>query len=166
MGSFAQAMEEYQRQLEKGEIQRAYQGLMKYVRDLKTHFGHTYPDYAGSGSIYYGYMDMTYFALFPESLKRRKLKIAIVFVHDKFRFEVWLSGSNRDAQAEYWRLFKEGDWDMYHLAADPRKADFLMSHVLDESPAFGDLDALTTRIERGTLVFIKDVERFLSVRGI
>ena len=30
-----------------------------------------YPDYFISGSIYYGYMDMTYFSLFPEKLKEK-----------------------------------------------------------------------------------------------
>ncbi|UCF62511.1 MAG: hypothetical protein JSV37_07365 [Anaerolineaceae bacterium] len=100
MRSFPESMNEYKRQLKKGYIQEAYQGLMAYFRDLKSHFKNQYPEYYVSGGIYYGYMDMTYFSLFPESLKRRKLKIALVFIHDVFRFEVWLSGSNRDVQAE------------------------------------------------------------------
>ena len=101
MGSFSESMNEYKKQIKKGLIQEAYQGLMAYFRDLDSHFKNKYPDYFVSGSIYYGYMDMTYFSIFPESLKRRKLKIAIVFIHDTFRFEVWLSGSNRKVQEKY-----------------------------------------------------------------
>ena len=80
MGSFHENMNEYKKQLEKGAIQEAYKGLMEYIMDLRTHFQKKYPDHFVSGSLYYGYMDMTYFSFFPESLKLRKLKIGIVFI--------------------------------------------------------------------------------------
>ncbi len=162
MGSFSESMNEYKQQLTIGAIQEAYRGLMEYFRDLRAHFKNKYPQYSVSGSIYYGYMDMTYFSLFPESVKRRKLKIAIVFVHDTFRFEVWLSGSNRTVQSEYWKLLKESDWNKYHLTSTPKRADYVIDHILVNNPDFGDLDSLTRQIERGTLEFITDVEGFLS----
>jgi hypothetical protein len=34
----------------------------------------------------------------------------------------------------------------------------VLAHILVSDPDFGDLDALTSEIERGTLEFIKDVE--------
>jgi hypothetical protein len=157
-------MGEFRRLLQVGEIQEAYQGLMAYFRDLRAHFKKEHRAYPVSGSIYYGYMDMTYFALFPEALKRRDLKIAIVFVYDTFRFEVWLSGANRDVQAKYWKLLKESGWDHYQLAPDPRKEDYVIGHVLAEDPDFGDLEGLTKRIEEGTLAFMRNVEGFLSAR--
>ena len=162
MGSFPEAMDEYKKQLKKGAIQEAYQGLMAYFRDLSSHFKKKYPEYSVSGSIYYGYMDMTYFSLFPESCKRRKLKIAIFFVYDKIRFEVWLSGANRNVQAEYWKLMKDSDWQKYHHATNPKREDYVIDHVLISEPDFTDLDTLTQQIERGTLAFIRDVEGFLS----
>ena len=165
MGSFPEAMNEYKRLLKKGDIQEAYQGLMEYFRDLRSHFKTKYPEYSVSGSIYYGYMDMTYFSIVPESLKRRKLKIAIVFVYDTFRFEVWLSGSNRDVQAKYWRRLKESEWTKYHHASNPRAEDYVIDHILVEDPDFRDLDALTRQIDRGTIEFIGDVEGFLSGKG-
>ena len=162
MGSFSDSMTEYKQQLTIGAIQEAYRGLMEYFRDLRAHFKNKYPQYSVSGSIYYGYMDMTYFSLFPESVKRRRLKIAIVFVHDTFRFEVWLSGSNRTVQSEYWKLLKESDWNKYHLTSTPKRVDYVIDHILVSNPDFGDLDSLTRQIERGTLEFITDVEGFLS----
>ena len=98
MKSFPEYMTEYRIQLEKGDIKEAYNGLMEYFNALRLHFKKKYPDYFVSGSVYYGYMDMTYFSFFPKSLKRLKLKIAIVFIHDTFRFEVWLAGNNRTVQ--------------------------------------------------------------------
>ena len=37
----------------------------------------------------------------------------------------------------------------------------MIDHILINNPDFGDLDALTRQIERGTLEFIRDVEGFL-----
>jgi hypothetical protein len=71
-------MAEYRKQLQKGVIQNAYQGLMAYFRELNSHFNTKYPEYSASGSIYYGYMDMTYFPLFPKALKQRRERNKIV----------------------------------------------------------------------------------------
>jgi len=67
--SFQELMTEYRKQLEKGQIQKAYQGLMDYVMGLRSYFENKYPEYTVSGTVYFGYMDMTYFSFFPDSLK-------------------------------------------------------------------------------------------------
>lgn len=155
-------MTEYRRQLEKGMIQRAYRGLMDYFWSLKSFFETKYPEYCQSSGVYYGFMDMTYFALFPKSLKQRKLKIAIVFIHEKFRFEVWLSGINKTVQAKYLKLIGEKGWTEYRLPAATKGSDSIIECVLAENPDFSDLDALEKQIEVGTLEFIRAVEMFLS----
>jgi hypothetical protein len=161
MESLPESMKEYRTQLEKGVIQKAYRGLMQYIMDLRTHFANKYPDYIVSG-IYYGYMDMTYFAFFPESLKHRKLKIAVVFIHQAFRFEVWLAGYNKQVQSKYWKLLKESGWDKYHIVPNTIGVDAIIEHTLVDNPDFGSPDSLTEQIERSTLAFIADVESFLS----
>jgi hypothetical protein len=162
MKSLQENMLEYRKQLKKGAIQKAYQGLMEYMMSLKNHFRNRHPDYSVSGSIYYGYMDMTYFSVFPSSLKDRDLKIAIVFVYDSFRFEVWLSGRNQQVLAKYWKIFKESGWDRYKIAAQGKWADSILEHILVDNPDFSDLEALTKQIDQGTLKFIKNVESFLT----
>ena len=162
MESFHEYMNEYRIQLEKGAIQAAYKGLMRYFQDLRLYFKKKYPDYFVSGSIYYGYMDMTYFAFFPESLKRRRLKIAIVFIHDTFRFEVWLTGYKKHVQTKYWSLFTDSDWDKYRIPSTTKGVDSILEYTVVDKPDFSDLDSLTQQIEKGTLTFITDVEYFLS----
>ena len=162
MKSFQEYMNEYRKQVEKGDIKEAYKGLMKYIMDLRTHFKNKYPDYFVSGSIYQGYMDMTYFSFIPESLKSKKLKIAIVFCQETFRFEVWLVGYNKQIQTKYWKLFKESDWDKYHIPSTTKGVDSIIEYILVDNPDFNDLDTLTKQIEKGTLKFIKDIENFLS----
>jgi len=155
-------MNEYKKQLEKGVVQRAYQELVNYIMRLRSYFENKYPSYSVSGSIYFGYMDMTYFSFFPESLKLRRLKVGVVFVHRTFRFEVWLFGYNKNVQAKYWKLFKESGCDKYCIPSTIIGVDFIVERILVENPDFSDLDILTEQIERGTLKFIEDVENFLS----
>ena len=162
MNSLQENMIEYKKQLEKGIIQKAYQGLMEYMMSLKNHFTNKYPDYSVPGSIYYGYMDMTYFSVLPKSLKDRDLKIAIVFLYDTFRFEIWLSGKNKQILLKYWQYFKKGNWDKYKIVEPVKGVDSIVEHILIDNPDFSDLEDLTKQIDKGTLKFIKDIEGFLT----
>ena len=74
MKSFSDSVIEYKKQLEKGDIQIAYRGLIEYMTGLKNFYKNKYPEFSVSGSLYQGYMDMTYFALFPEDLKKENLR--------------------------------------------------------------------------------------------
>jgi hypothetical protein len=163
MELLSEYLNEYKKQLEKGYIQKAYQGLMEYIRDLKAYLIKQHPDYYSPGSLYYGYLEMTYFSFFPESFKRRNLKAAIVFNHHQFRFEVWLAGYNKQIQQKYWELFKESSWNKYHVVPTTKGADSIIEHTLADNPDFGNLDSLTKQIETGVLNFINDIEDFLSL---
>ena len=161
MGSFSEYMKEYRKQMERGVIKEAYRGLMEYLMNLRLYFKNKYPNYF-VGALYEGYMDMTYFSFSPKSLKDQKLRIAIVFIHDTVRFEVWLAGYNKEVQTKFWKLFKESDWDKYHIVPTTKGVDSILEYILVENPDFSDLDNLTEQIEKGTLKFVKDVENFLS----
>jgi len=162
MESFSKYMIEYKKQVQKGAINKAYKGLMEYIMDLRTQLNKQYPDYFVSSSIYYGYMDMTYFSFTPEVLKKRRLKIALVFVHKTVRFEVWLAGNNKQVQKEYWELIKRSGWNKYHIVSTTKGVDSIIENTLVDDPDFYDLDTLTKTIEKGALTFINDVESFLS----
>ncbi len=161
MESLNEYMAEYKKQLAKGYVPKAYKGLMEYIMSLRIYFNNKYPNYSVSGNIYYGYMDMTYFSVFPESLKKRKLKAGIIFLHQSCKFEVWLFGYNKKIQSKYWELIKESGWNKYHLVPTTKGNDSILEYTLTDNPDFSDLDALTKKIEKGTLKFIKDVEDFL-----
>jgi hypothetical protein len=162
MDVFYQYIDEYKKQLAKGDIQRAHKGLMEYIMSLKSYFANKHPDYLASGNIYLGYMDMTYFSLFTKSLKARNLKIAIVFSYDKFRFEAWLAGANKNVQRKYWNLLRENNWSKYPVPSSISGVDSIAEHILVENPDFKDLAGLTEQIERKTVKFIEDIENFLS----
>jgi hypothetical protein len=162
MKSLQENMAELRKQLKKGAIQKAYQGLMEYMLSLKNHFSNKYPDYSTPGSLYNGYMDMTYFSILSKSLKDRDLKIAIVFLYDAFRFEIWLSGKNKQVLAKYWKIIDKSGWDKYKVVEPVKGVDSIVEHILVDNPDFSDLDTLTKQIEQRALEFIQDIEDFLS----
>ena len=162
MDSFSDLMFIYSRELKNGVIQQAYKGLMDYISSLRTFIQKNYPGFDVPSNIYQGYMDMTYFSIIPAALKPRKLKIAVVFVYDSFRFEVWLSGYNRQVQAKYWQALQNCGLVQYRLVEDPLKADSILEHILVEDPNFDDMDELTRQITEGVLAFIADIESFLD----
>jgi hypothetical protein len=161
MHSIRKDMKEFQRQLEKGSIQKAYGALLSYMMGLRTHFKNNLAGITVSG-LYQGYMDMTYFALFPPSLRQRNLKIAIVFNYDAFGFEAWLAGGNRKVQRQYWELFKDSRWPEYRVVTPAKGIDSILECDLVTDLDFDDPDALTASIEEATVVFIADIERFLA----
>ncbi len=161
MQSIKEDMQEFRGQLEKGSIQKAYRALLSYMMGLRTHFKNSYRDFEVSG-LYQGYMDMTYFALVPPSLKHRNLKIAIVFNYGAFRFEAWLAGSNRKVQRQYWELFKGSQWPEYRIVTPARGIDSIVECDLAKDFDLSFPEVLTSSIEKSTATFIDDMERYLS----
>jgi hypothetical protein len=160
MPSKRESVEEFRRLLERGSIQTAYRALLSYMMGLRTQFN----SLGWSVSrLYQGYMDMTYFALFPASLRHRHLKIAIVFNYDAFRFEVWLSARNQKLQRQYWEIFKDTEWPGYRVAPPAKGVDSILECDLASDFDLDDPDDLTARIERTTLTFLDRIEGFFSV---
>jgi hypothetical protein len=162
MHSIQKDMQEFQRQLQKGSIQKAYRALLDYMRDLRRHFLKEYPGYSISG-LYQGYMDMSYFAITPPVLKQRNLKIAIVFNYDAFRFEAWLSASNRRVLREYWELFKDHKFSTYRLVKPETGVDSIVEGDLVALPDFIDPSNMTASIKKKVDEFIEDIESVLHI---
>lgn len=161
MSTIQEDMAELRRQLELGSIQRAYRELITYMKGLQARYKSEYGEQAVSG-LYQGYLDMTYFALFPLSLKPHGLKVAIVFNYDAFRFEAWLAARNRKVQRQYWELFNDSEWDNYRVIAPSSGIDSIVECDLAGEFDLSDPAALSSRITSTTAVFLDDIERFLS----
>jgi DNA gyrase inhibitor GyrI/AraC-like DNA-binding protein len=154
--------DKYKRQIEIGDIPKAYQGLLAYMRGLRNYFIRNYPVGFIAGSLYSGEMTISYFPFTPVVLKEKKLKIAIVFNHQNLQFEIWLAGQNRQIQKKYWEIFNHSDWDKYHIPSSPNEGFSIVDHILVEHPNFDDLEALTDQIETKAMEFIVEIQRLLS----
>lgn len=155
-------MEDYKRQLEMGDVPRTYQGLVGFMRNLRTYFIKKYPVDYSIGSLYTGEMTITYFPFTPKTLKEQKLKIAIVFDHQQVRFEIWLAGQNRQIQKKFWEIFKNSDRNKYHIPSTRSEGLSIVDSVVVENPNFDDLDALTRQIEAKTMEFINEMKNVLE----
>ena len=69
MESINEYIKEYATQLRKGQIQKAYKGILTFMSELRSYLESRYPDYT-AGSLYFGYMDMTYFAFTPAGFEK------------------------------------------------------------------------------------------------
>lgn len=165
MDSLNNHMREYKIQLGKGQIQKAYKGIMTFMSGLLRYLENRYPDYT-AGALYFGYMDMTYFPFTPADLKIKKLKIAIVYLHAEGRFEVWLGGSNRKVQTDYIKLLEKKNSGKYKLSQVLPGVDSIMESILVEKPDFDLPEELKEQIERKTIEFVNDMISMLNEQEV
>ena len=105
---------------------------------------------------------MTYFAFTPPRLKDKKLKIAIVYLHQEGRFEVWLGGKNRKIQAEVIERLSHKTIDNYSLSQVTPGVDSIIESILVEQPDFDNLEALKMQIEKKTIEFVINMAAILD----
>jgi hypothetical protein len=164
MDSLNNHVREYTIQLSKGQIQKAYKGIMTFMSGLSTYLESMYPDYNAS-SLYFGYMNMTYFAFTPPDLKNKKLKIAIIYLHEQCKFEVWLGGSNRKIQAEYIKLLSGRNLGKYKLSQTLPGMDSIIESTLAYQPDFDHPEELKKHIKRKTIEFVNDITSILNEKS-
>lgn len=161
MESMNKYINEYTKQLSKGQIQKAYKGIMSFMSGLKNHMANKYPEYTSS-ALYFGYMDMTYFAFTPLELKKKNLKIAVVYLHEQNKFEVWLGGVNRKVQAEYIEKMRHLDIGNYKLSRINPGVDSIIEWQIIEQPNFDQVEDLMQELESKTIEFAENILSILN----
>ncbi|MGE5627200.1 MAG: DUF7000 family protein [Solirubrobacterales bacterium] len=161
MESMNDYINEYTKQLSKGQIQKAYKGIITFMSGLKNYMENKYPEYTSS-SLYFGYMDMTYFAFTPLKLKKKNLKIAVVYLHEQNRFDVWLAGGNKGIQAEYIEKMKYIDIGNYKLSRINPGVDSIIELQIIEHPNFDQVEDLMKKVEIKTIEFTKNILLILN----
>lgn len=154
-------IKEYTIQLSKGQIQKAYKGIMTFMTELKSYLQCKYSEYATS-ALYFGYMDMTYIAFTPSDFRNRKLKIAIVYMHEECQFELWLAGINRQIQADYINLLSHKNIGNYTLSKVQPGVDSIIASVIIHKPDFDNTEKLKKEIELKTMQFVEDINSMLN----
>jgi len=153
MKTMNQLIEEYTCHLRQGEIQAAYKGILEFIGKLRADIIKKYPDYE-IGSLYQGYMDMSYFSLSTKLLKDKGLKIAMVYLHSKGAFEVWLSARNREIAKRYEYVLNSNISDNITVFHDDCNEDAIIEYTLTSTPDFDEQASLIEIIEKGIDKFI------------
>ncbi len=150
----------YQKQLQEGKIQIAYKGIMSFMGNLKSYLSDIHSDYL-FGALYFGYMDMTYFAITTTELKDKQLKIAVVYLHQENCFELWLSATNKKIQAQYIDKLKDKDLKGYQLSVSQSGIDSIIESRIIDHPNFNELISLKVELDKLTQKFIEDIKEMI-----
>ena len=153
MKTLNQLISDYTYCLQQGEVQAAYKGIMEFIGKLRADFIKEYPDY-DTGSVYQGYMDMSYFSLNTKLLKDKGLKIAVVYLHEKGNFEVWLSARNREILKRHETVVNSILSDHITMFHDHHNPDAIIECTLISTPNFEDQASVINTIEQGVEEFI------------
>lgn len=164
MKELNQLIHEYTNQLQDGEIQAAYKGILAFIGKLRIGLIKKYPQNE-IGSMYQGHMDVTFFSFKTEQLKNKGLKIAIVYLHEKGAFEVWLSAQNRDIAKKYEFLQARDTAAGLIIFHDEANQDAIIECTLSSTPDFEDPDSLSDLIDRGVKKFVEAVSSRLENEG-
>lgn len=133
----------YKSAFSSGELQRTYQDLVGVVQNLRTELSKRYETEFSVAAVLHGYIDFTYFYLQNEYLKSKKLKLGLVFNHQKANFELWLLGQTKDVQVQYWKMLRGAKW--VNPEAMPTYSIFETPLLLD-APDFDDAAKLTETV--------------------
>lgn len=154
MKDFNYYVDQYKKQLEKGDIQEAYVGLVKYMTRLGTYLSNNLSESFSFGSLFQGYMDYTYFYYSNDFLKKRKLKLGLVLNHRKMQFEIWLLGQTIPIQEKFWEYFKSTSWNK-NRTTKPQYS--ILETTLIENPNFNDLEKLSKQLEEKLVLVTDDI---------
>ena len=149
----------YKEQLKKGDIQKAYKGLIRYVMSLKSHLSRTLAKRYSFGNVSLGYLDYTYFYCIDSYLREKKLRFCIVLNHEKMQFELWLVGQNSEVQKKYWNILKDTEWNKYQTFM-PKYS--VLETILIENPDFNNLSLLTKKIEKEIIPITDEIIGYLK----
>lgn len=139
-------LSEYKELLQTTNLRECYQEFIKLFRYIRVALEKSMPEYKFQGNIIENGMDYSYFLFTNKNLKEKGLKMAVVFVHSNFRFEVWLSGYNRNCQSRYYDLLKEKNIP-FELTDNPTRKDYILRVPLEESVDLSDGSFLVKRIK-------------------
>ena len=144
------------------ETNMDYHALISYMKELKANFGRNYGGIFTFGKVYTGKAEYSYFALKVEELKKYKLKFALVLDVQRLCFSICLTGQNKGVRRKYWNLFRESDFDKYHLVDSIDDSLPIVEHEIVECPSFEDRVGLSALIERECMGFIEEVRAVLG----
>lgn len=146
---------EYKKLITTTNLQKGYQEFIKFFRYLRNSLQKEMIDYKFTGNIVENNMDYSYFQFTDEILKGKGLKIVFVFVHKEFKYQIWLSGVNRQEQIKYFNICEK---NMKHgLTTDPAKTDYIVSKDVETEFDYDNLEKVINSLKKEIYKFIYDI---------
>lgn len=149
-------IEEYKKIIQTTNLQKGYQESIKFFRYLKNYLQKEMNNFKFTANIVENNMDYSYFQFTNEKLKKKGLKIVFVFVHKEFKYQIWLSGVNRQTQVKYSDMYEKNN--KYTISPNPDKTDYIISRDIDIELNYDNLEDLLDNFKKKVYMFINDID--------
>ena len=137
-----QEIEKYRKSLVEQSLPETYKFLLEYMNQLQREFSASFIHSFVTKKVLNGYLDYTYFYFSNDLLKEKQLKLGIIFNHQKISFDLWLMGTTKESQRNYWKVFKDTEWN----TEDNMPTWYIVSVDLVTHPDFENLERLSKTI--------------------
>ncbi len=155
-----QRVMKYHQLINDENLEQAYRIIMTTMSQLKVAWDTRYPEMP-SGSLYQGFLDMTFISVKPAGLSELDLKVSMVYLHQSNTFEGWLVARNRKVQSVIHKNLHHRPLGKYSLTVLEPGVDAIIATSLIRHPDFDDPASLIEEIIKNTLNFISDMQNLV-----
>lgn len=148
-------IEEYKNIIQTTNLQRGYQELIKFFRYLRNYLQKEMTNFNFTANIVENNMDYSYFQFTNENLKKKGVKIVCVFLHKEFKYQVWLSGVNRQTQIKCFNMYEKNN--KYTMSPNPDKTDYILSKDINIELNYDNIENLLNNFKKEIYMFIDDI---------
>lgn len=139
-------LDEYKTVLATTRVQQGYQQILQVLKYVSSSLQQQMTNHDFSKRIVENQMQFSYFQLTDPALKKRGLKVQIIFIHKSCVFEVWLSGYNRKIQRDYYSKISSLKHP-FSICKDPESSDYIMKKTLQTDLLNGSIDEIILEIK-------------------
>lgn len=145
----------------KAPLSQAYKLILQTLTSCGKEMQNRYPDLEVS-ALYPGYLDMSYIAVTTQELKKHQLKLALVYLHEKGAFELWLAGRNRSIQSNVREMVRGKLPSIYEVVEEAKGEDAIVRYRYPSMPDFSDSAQLLAQITGMIHTMLQDLTPFLA----
>ena len=159
--SLCTEIESYCAAVAKGGLPRAYRGILAQLTLFQSAWMQAHPA-DSAGTLYPGYLDMSFVSFAPAELAARNLKLSLVFLHESCEFTLWLVARNRAIQKRVSESLRGVPLGCYRLTKLEPGVDAIIEFTLEKPYAFDETALLTQRLITAADAFANDMIRLVS----
>ena len=159
--SLSNCIAAYCRAVREGDLPHAYRGILSALMAFKAGWEIAHPE-DSVGSLYQGYLDMSFVAVAPAVFGARRLKISLVYLHESGVFTLWLTAGNRAIQAQTSQELAKKPLGSYSLSELKPGVDAIVSQDITPPYNFDEPERLTARLIDSAEQFLFDMKSLLE----
>ena len=145
---------EYKKIIQTTDIQLGYKELINSIKHLKSYLQKEMKNFIFSKNIVENNLEYTYFHFTNKELKSHGLKLVLVFTHKEFKFEIFLSGVNRQKQINFFNDIKDKKIK-YILSNNPSKTDYVLKYEINNNFNYETIEEISIDIYSDIQEFTK-----------